>query len=51
MSEGGAAIKIAELADLPETFLLKMQHGPTYRCHICWRHKNKLGVMFLHSSG
>lgn len=51
MSDGGAALQIAKLADLPETFLLKLQHGPTYRCHVCWRHKNKLGVMFVHSSG
>ena len=51
MSEGGAALTITRLEELPDTFLLKLQHGATYRCYVCWRHKNKIGVMFLHSSG
>ena len=47
MSVGGAALKLAKLEDIPDTFLLKMHQGPIYRCHVCWRHRDKLGVMFI----
>lgn len=47
ISEGGAAVQPADFVELPETFLLKLEHGPTYRCEVCWRHRNKLGVRFL----
>ena len=47
MSVGGAALKLAKFAEIPDTFLLKMQQGPVYRCHVCWRHRDKLGVMFI----
>ena len=47
MSDGGAALKLTDAVELPETFLLKLEHGPTYRCHVCWRQGQKLGVMFI----
>ncbi len=47
MSSGGAALKIPEKLEVPETFLLKLQNGPLFRCHVCWRHANKVGVMFV----
>jgi len=47
MSLGGAALKISEKLEVPETFLLKLQNGPMYRCHVCWRHVDKIGVMFI----
>ena len=47
MSDGGAAIQPADFVELPETFLLKIHHGPTYRCQVRWRHGNKIGVRFL----
>ena len=50
MSVGGAAIKLTDAVELPETFLLKLQHGPIYRCHVCWRQGQKLGVMFIQPS-
>lgn len=50
MSPGGAALKLTDAVDLPETFLLKLEHGPVYRCHVCWRHRDKIGVMFIQPS-
>ncbi|MFQ5773844.1 MAG: response regulator [Kiloniellaceae bacterium] len=47
LSDGGAAIQLVDFIRLPETFLLKAQYGPMYRCEVCWRHGNKLGVRFV----
>ena len=47
MSDGGAAVQPADFVELPETFLLKVHHGPTYRCQVRWRHGNKIGIRFL----
>jgi DNA-binding response OmpR family regulator len=47
ISDGGAALQPADFVELPETFLLKLEHGPTHRCEVCWRHGNKMGVRFL----
>jgi DNA-binding response OmpR family regulator len=47
MSAGGAALQLKKPEDVPETFLLKLQQGSVYRCHVCWRHGKKLGVMFI----
>lgn len=49
MSEGGAALQPADFVELPETFLLKIQHGPMFSCHVRWQHGNKIGVRFLQS--
>ncbi len=51
ISEGGAALQVKECPDLPETFDLRIQHSTLYRCTICWRHRNKLGVRFVNSHG
>lgn len=48
LSEHGAAIQPSDFVDLPDTFLLKVQYGPTYHCEVCWRQGNKLGVYFIH---
>ena len=50
MSVAGAALKLTDAVDLPDTFLLKLEHGPTHRCHVCWRQGQKLGVMFIQPS-
>ncbi len=47
MSEGGATLQPADHFDCPETFTLRLRHGPTYRCEVCWQYGNKLGVRFL----
>ena len=49
ISDTGAAVQPADFIDLPETFLLKVYHGPTYRCQVRWRHGNKIGVCFLNN--
>ena len=51
ISEGGAALQVKECPDLPETFDLRIQHSTLYRCAICWRHQDKLGVRFINSHG
>jgi DNA-binding response OmpR family regulator len=51
MSPGGAALKLSKAEEVPETFLLKLKQGSVYRCHVCWRHGEKLGVMFIQPSG
>lgn len=47
LSDAGAAIQPADAADVPDTFVLKIDNGPTHRCQVCWRHADKLGVRFL----
>lgn len=51
VSEGGAALQVREVPDLPDIFDLRIQHSTLYRCTICWRHQNKLGVRFVNSHG
>jgi len=47
LSDGGAALQPNDYVELPDSFLLKLEHGPTHRCEVCWRHGNKIGVRFL----
>ncbi len=47
MSAGGAALKIPENLEVPESFVLQLQNGPMFHCHVCWRHGDKVGVMFI----
>ncbi len=47
LSEGGAALQAADFFDVPSTFDLKIHHGETYRCEVCWQHGKKLGVRFV----
>ena len=47
LSEGGAALQAADFFDVPSTFMLKIHHGETYRCEVCWQHGKKLGVRFV----
>ncbi len=51
VAEGGAALQVKGSPDLPEIFDLRIQHSTLYRCTICWRHRNKLGVRFVNSHG
>ncbi len=47
LSDGGAALQAADFFDVPSTFELKVHHGETYRCQVCWQHGKKLGVRFV----
>lgn len=48
MSHGGAAIRIPDdQAELPPSFLLKMNDGASHICKVRWRNGNKIGVKFL----
>ncbi len=47
VSEGGAALQAADFFDVPSTFVLKMHHGVTHRCEVCWQLGKKLGVRFV----
>ncbi len=47
LSGGGAALQAADFFDVPSTFDLKIHHGETYRCEVCWQHGKKLGVRFV----
>ncbi len=47
LSEGGAALQAADFLDFPTTFVLKVHHGATYHCEVCWQLGKKLGVRFV----
>ena len=47
LSDHGAALQPESPHRLPESFRLKIHHGPTHDCEVCWRYRNKLGVRFL----
>jgi DNA-binding response OmpR family regulator len=46
LSDGGAALQAADFIDFPSDFVLKVHHGESYRCEVCWQHGKKLGVRF-----
>jgi len=46
ISEHGAALQPEDPHRLPESFSLKIHHGPSYYCQVCWRYRNKVGVRF-----
>ncbi len=47
LSDQGAALQPEDALRCPDVFTLQIQHGPSYRCHVCWRYRSKLGVRFL----
>ena len=48
LSHGGAAIRLPDdKTGLPPTFDLSLESGETYRCRLCWKLKDKIGVQFL----
>ena len=47
LSDKGAALQPADTVHCPQTFVLQIHHGPRYRCEVCWRYRNKIGVRFL----
>ncbi len=47
MSAGGCALKLTGDGEIPDIFVLKLENGDSHRCHVCWRHDGKLGVMFV----
>ena len=47
VSEGGATLQAVDFFDFPSTFVLKMHHGVTHRCEVCWQLGKKLGVRFV----
>jgi hypothetical protein len=47
ITSGGACLKVANTAGMPETFDLTFEHGRTRRsCRVVWRTADMLGVMF-----
>jgi DNA-binding response OmpR family regulator len=47
MSDGGASLQAADAIDLPIYVTLKVLHGQSYNCEVCWQHGRKLGVRFI----
>jgi len=48
LCHGGAAIRLPSgTTGLPPTFDLTLESGETYRCRLCWKLKDKIGVQFL----
>ena len=47
LSDHGAALQPETPHSLPGAFRLRVHHGPTLQCEVCWRYRNKLGVRFL----
>ena len=47
MSIGGCALQFTGYPEIPEIFMLKLESGETHWCHVCWRHADKIGVMFI----
>lgn len=47
MSEGGAALKPANLLDCPKSFTLSIKDGPSHQSEVCWQYGDKIGVKFL----
>jgi DNA-binding response OmpR family regulator len=48
LSHGGAAIRLSDgTTGLPPTFDLTLESGETYRCRLCWKLRDKIGVEFL----
>ena len=47
MSDGGAALQLTDIFDVPTQIVLKEKQGKMYRCEVCWQHGKKLGVRFL----
>ena len=47
LSDGGAALQPADLPHCPDEFTLRIHMGPSYKCVVCWRYRNKLGVRFV----
>ena len=47
LSDGGAALLTADFFDVPTDLVLKLGHGKTYDCEVCWQHGKKLGVRFI----
>ncbi len=47
LSDGGAALLTADFFDVPTDLVLKLGHGKTYDCEVCWQHGKKLGVRFV----
>ncbi len=48
LSHGGAAVRLPDdKTDLPPTFDLTLETGAAYRCRLCWKLRDKVGVQFL----
>jgi len=48
LSHGGAAVRLPDdKTNLPPTFDLKLETGAAYRCRLCWKLGDKVGVQFL----
>jgi DNA-binding response OmpR family regulator len=48
LSHGGAAIRLPDATTgLPPTFDLSLESGQTYRCRLCWKLQDKIGIQFL----
>lgn len=49
ISEVGAALKPTNPLECPKFFTLKISHGDTHNCEVCWQYSDKMGVRFLGS--
>jgi DNA-binding response OmpR family regulator len=47
LSDRGAALQPEDAPRCPDAFTLEIRHGPSRRCRVCWRYRDKLGVRFL----
>ncbi len=47
MSEGGAKVRLAEIAACPAHFTLRLTTGHSYRCELAWRGGAEIGMRFL----
>ncbi len=49
VSESGAALKPTNPMECPKFFTLKISHGATHNCEVCWQYSDKMGVRFLNT--
>ena len=49
LSDDGAALQPLDTLNIPDSFVLQIKDGSVYRCEVCWRHGNKLGVRFVNT--
>ncbi len=46
-SQGGAAIRPADMMNFPARFTLRIKLEATHDCEVRWQYRDKLGVLFL----
>ena len=47
ISDGGACLEVSSQMDIPDAFTLEVRLDRLKRpCHVCWRHRDRIGVAF-----